>query len=31
MGRLESVPAGSDIEYADEITMSKAMEGWREI
>jgi recombination protein RecR len=25
------VPAGSDIEYADEVTMSKAMEGRREI
>ncbi len=25
------VPAGSDIEYADEVTMSKAMEGRREL
>lgn len=25
------VPAGSDIEYADEVTMSRAMEGRREI
>jgi recombination protein RecR len=25
------IPAGSDIEYADEVTMSKAMEGRREI
>jgi recombination protein RecR len=25
------IPAGSDIEYADEITMSKALEGRREI
>ena len=25
------VPAGSDIEYADEVTMSKAMEGRREM
>jgi recombination protein RecR len=25
------VPVGSDIEYADEITMAKAMEGRREI
>ena len=25
------VPAGSDIEYADEVTMSKAMEGRREV
>jgi recombination protein RecR len=24
------VPAGSDIEYADEVTMSRAMEGRRE-
>jgi recombination protein RecR len=25
------IPAGSDIEYADEVTMSKAMEGRREL
>jgi recombination protein RecR len=25
------VPAGSDIEYADEVTMSRALEGRREI
>jgi len=25
------VPAGSDIEYADEVTMQKAIEGRREI
>jgi recombination protein RecR len=25
------VPAGSDIEYADEVTMSRAMEGRREL
>lgn len=25
------IPAGSDIEYADEVTMSKAMEGRREV
>ena len=25
------VPAGSDIEYADEVTMQKAMEGRREL
>jgi recombination protein RecR len=25
------VPAGSDIEYADEVTMSRAMEGRREV
>jgi recombination protein RecR len=25
------VPAGSDIEYADEVTMARAMEGRREI
>jgi recombination protein RecR len=25
------IPAGSDIEYADEVTMMKAMEGRREI
>jgi len=25
------IPAGSDIEYADEVTMSRAMEGRREI
>lgn len=25
------VPVGSDLEYADEITLSKAMEGRREI
>ena len=25
------IPAGSDIEYADEITMLKAMEGRREL
>ncbi len=25
------VPAGSDIEYADEITMSRALEGRREL
>ena len=25
------VPVGSDLEYADEITMSKAMEGRREL
>jgi len=25
------VPAGSDIEYADEVTMSHAMEGRREV
>jgi recombination protein RecR len=24
------VPAGSDIEYADEVTMTRAMEGRRE-
>jgi len=25
------VPAGSDIEYADEVTMARAMEGRREL
>jgi recombination protein RecR len=25
------VPAGSDIEYADEVTMARAMEGRREV
>ncbi|HZM10789.1 MAG TPA: hypothetical protein VFC15_11315 [Candidatus Limnocylindrales bacterium] len=25
------VPVGSDIEYADEVTMQKAMEGRREL
>jgi recombination protein RecR len=25
------IPAGSDIEYADEVTMLKAMEGRREL
>jgi recombination protein RecR len=25
------VPAGSDIEYADEVTMTRAMEGRREL
>jgi recombination protein RecR len=25
------VPAGSDIEYADEVTMAKAMEGRRDV
>jgi recombination protein RecR len=25
------VPAGSDIEYADEVTMQKAIEGRREL
>jgi recombination protein RecR len=25
------VPAGSDIEYADEVTMSRALEGRREL
>jgi recombination protein RecR len=25
------IPAGSDIEYADEVTMSRAMEGRREL
>jgi recombination protein RecR len=25
------IPAGADIEYADEVTMSKAMEGRREL
>jgi recombination protein RecR len=25
------IPVGSDIEYADEITMTKAMEGRREV
>jgi recombination protein RecR len=25
------VPAGSDIEYADEVTMMRAMEGRREL
>jgi recombination protein RecR len=25
------IPVGSDIEYADEVTMSKAMEGRREL
>jgi recombination protein RecR len=25
------IPAGADIEYADEVTMSRAMEGRREI
>jgi len=25
------VPVGSDLEYADEVTMHKAMEGRREI
>jgi recombination protein RecR len=25
------VPAGSDIEYADEVTMARALEGRREI
>jgi recombination protein RecR len=25
------VPAGSDIEYADEVTMSRALEGRREV
>jgi recombination protein RecR len=25
------IPAGSDIEYADEVTMARAMEGRREI
>jgi recombination protein RecR len=25
------VPAGADIEYADEVTMSRAMEGRREL
>jgi len=25
------IPAGSDIEYADEVTMMKAMEGRREV
>jgi len=25
------VPVGSDLEYADEITLSKAMEGRREL
>ena len=26
-----AVPVGSDLEYADEITLSKAMEGRREM
>jgi recombination protein RecR len=25
------VPAGSDIEYADEVTMARALEGRREV
>jgi len=25
------IPAGSDLEYADEVTMLKAMEGRREL
>ena len=25
------IPVGSDLEYADEVTMLKAMEGWREL
>jgi recombination protein RecR len=25
------VPAGSDIEYADEVTMARAMEGRRDL
>jgi recombination protein RecR len=25
------IPAGSDIEYADEVTMARAMEGRREV
>ena len=25
------IPAGSDIEYADEVTMAKAIEGRREL
>jgi recombination protein RecR len=25
------IPVGSDLEYADEVTMSKAMEGRREL
>jgi recombination protein RecR len=25
------IPAGSDIEYADEVTMLKSMEGRREV
>jgi recombination protein RecR len=25
------VPAGSDIEYADEVTMTRALEGRREV
>ena len=25
------IPAGSDIEYADEVTMAKALEGRREL
>jgi recombinational DNA repair protein RecR len=25
------VPVGSDLEYADEVTMGKAMEGRREV
>ena len=28
---LEAVPVGGDIEYADEITLTKALEGRREI
>jgi recombination protein RecR len=25
------IPVGSDIEYADEVTMLKSIEGWREV